>query len=152
MLSLLGTVLGFGTSIIPTIFGFFAEKSKRAADLEELKLRADMQARGIELNIKQIQAQADAEETKGLYAQDASLKGSPWIESMRASVRPVITYVFFILFVLIKVCALVTLLKAGTLVVDALPRLWDEETGGLFAAVISFWFGNRAFDKLKKNK
>jgi hypothetical protein len=152
MLSLLGTLLGFGTSIIPTIFGFFAEKSKRAADLEELKLRADLQQRGIELNIKQIQAQADAEEAKGLYAQDASLKGSPWIESMRASVRPVITYVFFILFVLIKVCALVTLLKAGTSVVDALPRLWDEETGGLFAAVISFWFGNRAFDKLKNNK
>jgi len=152
MLSLLGTLLGFGTSIIPSIFDFFKEKSKRAADLEELKLRADMQARGIELNIKQIQAQADAEEEKGLYAQDASLKGSPWIESMRASVRPVITYVFFILFVLIKVCALVTLLKAGTSVVDALPRLWDEETGGLFAAVISFWFGNRAFDKLKNNK
>jgi hypothetical protein len=157
MLSLLGTLLGFGTSIIPSIFDFFKEKSKRAADLEELKLRADLQARGIELNIKQIQAQVKVEEAKaetaqmaGLYAQDASLKGSPWIESMRASLRPVITYVFFTLFVLIKVCALISLIRAGSPVVDALPKLWDEETAGLFSAVIAFWFGNRAFDK--KNK
>jgi len=152
MLSLLGTLLGFGTSVIPTVFDFFKEKSKRAADLEELKLRAELQAKGIELNIKQIQAQADVEETKGLYAQDSSLKGSSWIESMRASVRPVITYVFFILFVLIKVCALISLLKSGSPIVDALPKLWDEETAGLFAAVVAFWFGNRAFQKRNSKK
>jgi hypothetical protein len=159
MLSLLGTLLGFGTSIIPSIFDFFKEKSKRAADLEELKLRADMQARGIELSIKQVQSQVEVEEAKAqavqmasLYAQDASLKGSPWIESMRASLRPVITYVFFILFVAIKVCALISLLHVGASITDALPRLWDEETAGLFSAVIAFWFGNRAFDKSKSKK
>jgi len=147
MLSLLGTLLGFGTSIIPSIFDMWKEKSKRAADLEELKLRAELQQRGIDLNIKMIEAQANAEEAKGLYDQDASLKGSPWIETMRASVRPVITYVFFILFVLIKVCALIALLRLGTSVVDSIPKLWDEETAGLFSAVVAFWFGNRAFSK-----
>ncbi len=59
MLSLLGTLLGFGTSIIPSILDVFKEKSRRAADLEELKLRAELQARGIDLNIKQIQAQVE---------------------------------------------------------------------------------------------
>ena len=157
MLSLLGTLLGFGTSVIPTIFDFFKEKSKRAADLEELKLRAELQAKGIDLNIKQIKAQVEVEEAKavtaqqtGLYAHDASLKGGSFIDAMRASVRPVITYVFFTLFVLIKVCALISLIRAGSPIVDALPKLWDEETAGLFSAVIAFWFGNRAFDK--KNK
>jgi hypothetical protein len=157
MLSLLGTLLGFGTSIIPSIFDFFKEKSKRAADLEELKLRADLQARGIELSIKQVKAQVEVEESKakaveaaGLYAHDASLKGGSFVEAMRASLRPVITYVFFLLFVLIKVCALISLLKSGSPVVDALPKLWDEETAGLFSAVIAFWFGNRAFDKKSK--
>ena len=53
MLSLLGTLLGFGTSIIPSILDAFKEKSRRAADLEELKLRAELQAKGIDLNIKQ---------------------------------------------------------------------------------------------------
>jgi len=64
MLSLLGTLLGFGTSIIPSILDVFKEKSRRAADLEELKLRAELQAKGIDLNIKQLQAQAEVEKQK----------------------------------------------------------------------------------------
>lgn len=147
MLSLLGTVLGFGTSIIPSVLDMFKEKSKRAADLEELKLRADLQARGIELNIKQAEMQANAAEATAIYAQDASLKGGSFIESMRASVRPVITYGFFFLFIAIKVSALLTILKTGAPITSALPILWDEETAGLFSAIVAFWFGNRAFSK-----
>ena len=157
MLSLLGTLLGFGTSVIPTVFDFFKEKSKRAADLEELKLRAELQAKGIDLNIKQIKAQVEVEEAKavtaqqtGLYAHDASLKGGSFIDAMRASVRPVITYVFFGLFVTIKICALIVYIKSGLNYADAIPKLWDEETAALFASVVAFWFGNRAFDKSKK--
>ena len=159
MLSLLGTLLGFGTSVIPTVFDFFKEKSKRAADLEELKLRAELQAKGIDLNIKQIKAQVEVEEAKavtaqqtGLYAHDASLKGGSFIDAMRASVRPVITYVFFILFCIIKVSALIVYMKSGSAFVDAIPKLWDEETAALFASVVAFWFGNRAFDKRNKKK
>jgi hypothetical protein len=154
MLSLLGTLLGFGTSIIPSIFDFFKEKSKRAADLEELKLRADMQARGIELNIKQVQAQVEVENAKaetvqmaGLYAQDAALKGGAFIDGMRSSVRPVVTYIFFILFVVIKISALIVYMRSGANFVDSIPKLWDEETAGLFSAIVAFWFGNRAFSK-----
>lgn len=157
MLSLLGTLLGFGTSVIPTIFDFFKEKSKRAADLEELKLRAELQAKGIDLNIKQIKAQVEVEEAKavtaqqtGLYAHDATLKGGSFIDAMRASVRPVITYVFFILFCVIKVSALIVYMNSGSAFVDAIPKLWDEETAALFASVVAFWFGNRVFDKNKK--
>jgi hypothetical protein len=58
--------------------------------------------------------------------------------------------VFFGLFVAIKGCALISLLGSGKLLVEALPLLWDQETAALFAAVISFWFGGRAFDKLSK--
>jgi hypothetical protein len=154
MLSLLGTLLGFGTSIIPSILDVFKEKSRRAADLEELKLRAELQARGIDLNIKQIQAQVEvenaktnAEEAKGLYTHDASLKGGAFIDGMRSSVRPVVTYIFFGLFVTIKICALIAYMKSGIGFVDSIPKLWDEETAGLFSAVVAFWFGNRAFSK-----
>jgi len=154
MLSLLGTLLGFGTSIIPSILDVFKEKSRRAADLEELKLRAELQARGIDLNIKQLQAQAEVEEAKvnaaeaaAIYAHDASLKGGSFIESMRSSVRPVVTYIFFALFVTIKICALIAYMRSGIGFVDSIPKLWDEETAGLFSAVVAFWFGNRAFSK-----
>jgi len=159
MLSILGTLLGFGSSAIPVIFDHLKEKSKRSADLEELKLRAELQSRGIDLNIKQIKAQVEVEEAKatiaqqsGLYAHDSSLKGGSFIDALRASVRPVITYVFFGLFITIKICALIVYVKSGTSYAEAIPKLWDEETAALFASVVAFWFGNRAFDKSKKIK
>jgi hypothetical protein len=159
MLSLLGTLLGFGTSAIPAIFDFFREKSKRQADLEELKLRAELYAKGIDLNIKQLKAQVEVEEARsltaqqtGLYAHDSSLKGNNFIDALRASVRPVITYVFFILFCVIKVSALIVYMESGSTFVESIPKLWDEETAALFASVVAFWFGNRAFDKGNKKK
>jgi hypothetical protein len=30
---------------------------------------------------------------------------------------------------------------------DAVPLMWTAETQGLFAAIMSFWFGNRAVSK-----
>jgi hypothetical protein len=30
---------------------------------------------------------------------------------------------------------------------DAVPLMWTQETQGLFAAIMSFWFGNRAVSK-----
>ena len=115
-----------------------------------------MQSKGIDLNIKQIKAQVEVEEAKavtaqqaGLYAHDASLKGGEFIDAMRASVRPVVTYVFFILFCTIKVSALIVYMNSGSAFVDAIPKLWDEETAALFSSVVAFWFGNRAFSKKK---
>ena len=28
--------------------------------------------------------------------------------------------------------------------------LWDDETKGIFAAILAFWFGSRAIDKARK--
>ncbi len=38
----------------------------------------------------------------------------------------------------------------GLLIAEALPRIWDPETQALFAAVMSFWFGNRTLSKLRE--
>jgi len=152
MLSLLGSLLGFGTSFVPAVFNHFKEKSEREHELKKMELQAQLIEKNISLDIKKLQAQADVEETKGLYEHDASLKGGSFVDTMRASVRPVITYTFFGLFVAIKGCALISLLGQGKLLIEALPLLWDQETSALFAAVVSFWFGGRALDKLSKKK
>ena len=34
----------------------------------------------------------------------------------------------------------------------ALDTVWDDQTAGLFAAIMSFWFGNRAVSKYYKSK
>jgi len=140
MLTIIGSVLGFATSFLPAIMQYFQQKQQ-----------AQLQLQMMQLGIKQTEVEAQAVQQQAIYQEDASLKGSPWIESMRASVRPVITYVFFTLFVAIKVCALLSTIKTGTTFMSALPLLWDEETNALFAAVVTFWFGGRAFEKIYKN-
>ena len=71
--------------------------------------------------------------------------------SITASVRPVITYAFFLVFAMVKVSALANLLQTdGVTLAAALLATWDEETQALFAAVMSFWFGSRQINKMRR--
>ena len=64
--------------------------------------------------------------------------------------RPVITYLFFGLFVLIEITLLREAIKTGMDVSSAIQILWDEDTKAIFAAIVSFWFGSRAIDKARR--
>ena len=154
MISILGSLLGFGTSFVPKVLKSIDDRAERKHQLEVMKMQAELQKQGVALDIKKLQAEADVAEAKGIYEHDASLKGGKVIDALRAAVRPVITYCFFGLFLAIKIAYLVTLLNSGNDWTTALPLLWDEETAALFAAIVSFWFGNRAvskyYDKIKK--
>jgi hypothetical protein len=41
-------------------------------------------------------------------------------------------------------------LEKGTDFAEAIHILWDDDTKAIFAAIISFWFGSRAIDKMRK--
>ena len=92
--------------------------------------------------MEEIEVQADIAESKALYRHDKAV-GVAWVDSLRASVRPVITYAFFLLFASVKGSALYVLIAVeGLLLAEALPRIWDPEIQALFAVVMSFWFGH----------
>ena len=77
---------------------------------------------------------------------------SSFISALQASVRPVITYFFFILFGTIKGLAVYVAVKEGDDVSQAILNSWDQETAILFSTVISFWFGGRAMRKIRESK
>lgn len=65
--------------------------------------------------------------------------------------RPIITYVFFLVFAVVKVSALATLLQTdGVTLAVALQAIREEETQALYAAVMSFWFGSRQISKMRR--
>jgi hypothetical protein len=69
------------------------------------------------------------------------------MHNLRASVRPVITYGFFFLLCAID-CALVYKgISEGIDFVVLADQIWDNETQTLFASIIAFHFGGRAFGK-----
>jgi hypothetical protein len=147
--TLLGSVLGFGTSFLPEVLNYFKAGQEHKHSLERMKMEMDMMSRRAELKLNIMDKEAEIKETEGLYKHD-SIDAGGFINALRGSVRPVITYCFFALFVAIKVTAVIAIMNSGKDVGVALSIIWDEATAGLFAAIMSFWFGNRAVSKYVK--
>jgi len=147
MMTLLGSLLGFGTSFLPEVLNFFKAGQEHKHNLERMQLEMDLMARRSELKLQELDKQAEIKETEGLYKHD-SIDAGGFVNALRGSVRPVITYAFFGLFVAIKTVAVMTLMnEQGADLAGALNVIWDDNTAGLFAAIMSFWFGNRAVSK-----
>ena len=152
MLTLLGSLLGFVTSAFPDLLGLFREREDRKHELAILDRQMEQMTLGHRQRLEEIEVQADIAESKALYKHDRPV-GVAWIDALRASVRPIITYAFFLLFASVKGSALYVLIVVeGILLAEALPRIWDPETQALFAAVMSFWFGQRALSKLRERR
>ena len=151
MITLLGSLLGFGTSFLPEVLNYFKANQAHKHELERAQLEMDLMSKRAELKLSIMDKEADIKETEGLYRHD-SIDAGGFINALRGSVRPVITYCFFALFVAIKVTALFALLDMGHEMGRALSLIWDDATAGLFAAIMSFWFGNRAVSKYMKAK
>jgi len=156
---------------LPKILDFFQDKSDKSHELDLAKLQIDrelqlaaagyaaqQQIEAIKLDEIQTQTQSaekvsliDAQkaEMQAIYAHDAALgEGtSTWMKDLRASVRPVITYGFFFLLVGIDATLAYKGLSSGVEFNTLADQLWDDETQALFAAIISFHFGGRAFGK-----
>ena len=151
MITLLGSLLGFGTSFLPEVLNFFRAGQDHKHKLESMQLEMELMTKRSELQLNIMDKQAEIKETEGLYKHD-SMDAGGFINALRGSVRPVITYVFFGLFVAIKITAIVALMNSGNDLGRSLSLIWDDQTAGLFAAIMSFWFGGRAISKYMKVK
>ena len=116
-----------------------------------LEAKAQYAAQLSELKLKELDAEADIAETKGLYAHDTALaaKGG-WVVGLQASVRPVITYLFMLAFLTVKGGMVYSLIaNEGIDWTSALDVAWNAETQALFACIMSFWFGARGMSKAR---
>jgi hypothetical protein len=171
MLTLLSTLVSFLMGGLPKILDFFQDKSDKSHELKlaqmqterELQLAAagyvaQQQIEAIKLDEIKTQTSsaekvslinAQQAEMSAIYAHDISLNEgtSKWMKDFRASVRPVITYGFFFLLVGIDAVLAYKGLTSGVDFVQLADQLWDNETQALFASIIAFHFGGRAFGK-----
>lgn len=158
MLTILATLMGGLTGLLPGVLEFFNTKLRLQYDYERAKLQMEILKFRAETEIDIIETKADAFEGESLRRHDSSLTDDSFIGLLRASVRPVITYLFFFLFVFVKVVSVYVFINsgmAGDWLGDSLawsnvyPLIWDQETQSIFGAVIGFWFGSRLMEKLR---
>lgn len=149
MLTLLGSLLGFVSSAFPDVLKLWRDRADRKHELAILDRQMDAQRQGHTQRLEEIQVQADIAESQALYRHASQPSGVKWVEALQVSVRPMITYAFFILFATVTTAALCKLLDQGVGIKDGLIAVWDTEKQALFAAVMSFWFGQRALAKFR---
>lgn len=148
MLTLLGSLLGFVGSAFPQLLKLFQESQDRRHELAILDRQMEQQRQGHSQRLEEVRVDGDIKQPIALYEHDKQPAGYKWVEALRASVRPVLTYSFFMLFAAVKIAGLYTMVSFdGLSLAVALPLIWDAETQTLFAAVMSFWFGQRALNK-----
>ena len=146
MLSLLGSLIGFGGSALPAVLDAFKAKGDRKHEIEKMKVMAEeLKQQGMDFDMQMYDKMGADKEHARLIAHDtAIMQSTGWTSVLQKSVRPVITYAFFGLFAAIEITLLMNALEVGTPFDQAIQLLWDEDTKAIFAAIISFWFGSRA--------
>ena len=146
MLTLLGSLLGFLMStVVPRVFDYFQERADRAHELSIIDRQMEQMRLGSHLKLEEIYAKADVAQSKAIYRHDSSIKASTFIDNLRGSVRPVVTYLLIGTFIAIKAAGLYGLIVVeGMAIYQALPIIGDDQFNSLLSAIIAFWFGSRA--------
>ena len=147
---LLGSVLGFGGSVVPAITDHFKTKSNNKFELQKMEKMAELRAKGYDHEIKMYEQMGSDKEHDRLIQHDISInQGTGIIAGLQKSVRPVITYCFFGFFLFYKIVLVMEAMRSGQDMAAISDVIWDPQSQSIFAAIISFWFGSRAVEKLK---
>jgi hypothetical protein len=171
MLTLLSTLISFLMGGLPKLLDFFQDRSDKRHELElaQMQIQRELEMRRVgfeaQERVEQIHTQqlmletstqvktslidAQKAEMQAIYAHDTALNEgtSQWMKNLRASVRPVITYGFFFLLVGIDAALAWHGIRTGVEFQQMADQLWDNDTQALFASIIAFHFGGRAFGK-----
>ena len=149
MLTIIGPLIGFGSSFLPSVLDFFKQKEDNKQELALMDKQAELTRITAEFERDKAQVQALSAETVALYQQASTEKNDGWVGAYRASVRPTISYLFLLFYIGIKSAALFGMIQyEGMLIKDALPLVWSNEVDSpILASIISFYFGSRMFRK-----
>ena len=160
MFTLISTALSFLMGGLPKLLDFFQDKADKKHEIElaamqmerELKMMEAgyiAQARIEEIRTEQVQMETQAQERTAMYNHDIEIgKGaSQWIINLRASVRPVVTYLFVFLLIIVDVASIWWAWSSGAAFAEAIPMVFDADEMQILASIIAFWFGTQAFSK-----
>jgi hypothetical protein len=164
MLSLISSLMGFAAGGVPKIldnvFTMVQDRGDKKHELammaanreRELALAKEgfvAQARVEEIKSDQIAMQTQTQERLGMYKHDMKIGegASTWVINLRSSVRPVVTYIFVALLVVVDIAGIWYAYSTGVAFAEAMDMVFSDDEMAILAAIISFWFGSQAFNK-----
>ena len=160
MMTLISTLLGFASGGLPKLLDFAQDRGDKRHELalmsanreREIALAKEgfvAQARVEEIKTEQIQMQTQAQEKLAMYKHDMKIGegASTWVINLRASVRPVVTYLFVGMLITVNCVGIWYAYSTGVPFNEAIELIWSESETSILATIIAFWFGSQAFNK-----
>ena len=142
MLTLFTTALGFLGGFAPKVMDYFIDKQDKAHELAMLKsiqegkvAEARVVAEGAEI------VAAHREQETGIK------RSARWMATLSTSVRPVLTYLFAVEFLVINWAIAYLVLTADGFTIESLQAILDEEFFALLSSMIAFYFTSREIRK-----
>ena len=154
LLTILGGGLGGALRFIPEIFKIFTERSDRDHEfrMSELELKIGESRTKNQLDLVHAQggvAISNAEAQAFVEAVKAQGKpsGVAWVDALSASVRPVITYWWMLLFTVYKGLTVYIAITEFVTLDEFAAKLWTAQDAGVLAMILGFWFVDRSIRK-----
>jgi hypothetical protein len=152
--------MGFAAGGLPKVLDFVQDRGDKKHELalmaanreREIALAKEgfiAQARVEEIKTDQIAMQTQAQEKLAMWKHDMKIGegASTWVINLRASVRPVVTYLFVGLLIVVDVAGIWYAYSTGVAFAQAMDMVFSDDEMAILAAIISFWFGSQAFSK-----
>lgn len=155
MLTALLTIFGGGAGgllrFVPEVFKFFTDKSDKDHEfrMSELQLQIDQARAGQQIDLAHVQGDiaqqaADSQALIEAVKAQASPTGVKWVDALNASVRPIITYWWMVLFTVYKIANITAVCLHWQGLDDFITRLWTIQDAGILSMLLGFWFVDRA--------
>ena len=160
MLSLISSLMGFAAGGLPKVLDFVQDRGDKKHELAMMAMQREReialakegfiaQARVEEIKTEQIEMQTQAQEKLAMWKHDMKIGegASTWVINLRASVRPMVTYLFVGLLIVVDIAGIWYAYSTGVAFAVAMEMVFSDDEMAILAAIISFWFGSQAFQK-----
>ena len=150
MITLLASIAGFFSSIFPEILKLIKDSNDKRHELAVMDRQIKVSASNQQSSFHELDLKYSAAEQYNLYSTYKT--GINWIDALNGTVRPVLAYAFFMMYMGVKILQYLSLKHYDAQSFQYLQILWTLDDQAIFAGIISFYFGQRTFNKVWRSK
>ncbi|MGC0372018.1 MAG: hypothetical protein DGJ47_000722 [Rickettsiaceae bacterium] len=145
MVTLLASIAGFISSIVPEFIKYLKDVNDKKHELQIFDKQIEYNRFNDNKELEEIYIAQDISEQNSLY--NTYYTNIKWVDSLNGSVRPILAYSFFMMYIGVKYmqyCAISTTAH----IVQYIDIIWSVDDQAIFAGIISFYYGQRTFRKM----
>lgn len=143
MIAAIGAIAAFLSTVAPLLVQWLTlrENNSHAREMELLRQQGERQKVAGQVDIEN--ARVDARQAEHIYDFASGSSGVRWVDAMAVFIRPFVTLMFFMLYLLMKVGLFIYAVNSGYDLGQLVKLVWGEADEAIFGAIMGFWFGNR---------